>query len=62
MKNVVHMDAVYGALTGVVALMMWLFYANIAFLYAVCFLAAWHKRPLRQPKHTPDLPPPQATV
>jgi uncharacterized BrkB/YihY/UPF0761 family membrane protein len=43
-ENVVHMDAVYGALTGVVALMLWLFYANIAFLVAVAVLAAWASR------------------
>lgn len=46
-SKVVQMDAVYGALTGVVALMMWLFYANIAFLAAVAMLATWHARALR---------------
>lgn len=43
-KNVVQMDAVYGALTGIVALMMWLFYANLAFMMAVSLLAAAEKR------------------
>ena len=43
-QNVVKMDAVYGALTGIVALMMWLFYANLAFMMAVALLAAREKR------------------
>lgn len=38
-KSVVHMDAVYGALTGVVALLLWMFYANIAFMLTVAFVA-----------------------
>ena len=37
------MDAIYGALTGVVALMMWLYYATIAFLFSVATLAAWEQ-------------------
>ena len=48
--NVVKMDAVYGALTGVIALMLWLFYANIAFLFAVALLAAWEQN--RRPPAT----------
>ena len=43
-KSVVKMDAVYGALTGVLALMLWLFYANTLFLAAVSLLATWDKR------------------
>ena len=43
-KSVVKMDAVYGALTGVLALILWLFYANILFLAAVSLLATWDKR------------------
>lgn len=43
-SEVVKMDAVYGALTGIIALMLWLFYANIAFLFATALLAAWEHR------------------
>ncbi len=43
-QNVVKMDAVYGALTGIVALMMWLFYANLAFMLAVSLLASAENR------------------
>lgn len=43
-EEVAKMDAVYGTLTGIVALMMWLFYANLAFLMAVALLAASHNR------------------
>jgi len=43
-QSVVQMDAVYGALTGIVALMLWLYYANLAFLFAVSLLAAWQER------------------
>ncbi len=46
-RNVVQMDAVYGALTGIVALMMWLFYANLAFMMAVSLLAAAERRARR---------------
>ena len=42
--QIIRMDAVYGALTGIVALLMWLFYANIAFLTTVAALAAWEQR------------------
>ena len=51
-QKVVKMDAVYGALTGIVALMMWLFYANLAFMLAVALLAAAEKRakPVAAPK------------
>ncbi|MBM4342182.1 MAG: YihY/virulence factor BrkB family protein [Deltaproteobacteria bacterium] len=42
--TVVKMDAVYGALTGVLALMLWLFYANILFLGAVALLAVLDRR------------------
>jgi membrane protein len=50
--NVVQMDAVYGALTGIIALMLWLFYANIAFMFAVSMLAAWeHRYGKRGPEH-----------
>ncbi|MSP90454.1 MAG: hypothetical protein EXR79_01390 [Myxococcales bacterium] len=62
-KNVVHMDAVYGALTGVVALIMWLFYANIAFLVAVALLAAWERcrtTPHRSGDRTSPRHPPHA--
>ena len=50
-SNVVKMDAVYGALTGVVALMMWLFYANIAFLFATALVAAWEHRARHESGH-----------
>ena len=46
-QRVVKMDAVYGALTGIVALMMWLFYANLAFMMAVALLAASDARAKR---------------
>ena len=42
--QVIRMDALYGALTGVVALLMWLFYANLAFMAAVAVLAAWERK------------------
>lgn len=42
--QVIRMDALYGALTGVVALLMWLFYANLAFMTAVAVLAAWERK------------------
>ncbi|MSQ83136.1 MAG: YihY/virulence factor BrkB family protein [Myxococcales bacterium] len=42
--SVVKMDAVYGALSGVLALMLWLFYANILFLSAVSLLAVLDSR------------------
>jgi len=42
--QIIRMDAVYGALTGIVALLMWLFYANIGFLTTVAVLAAWDQR------------------
>lgn len=42
-SEIVKMDAIYGALTGVVALMMWLYYATVAFLFAVATLAAWEQ-------------------
>lgn len=43
-KSVVHMDAVYGALTGVVALLLWMFYANIAFIFTVGVVATLTRR------------------
>lgn len=43
-KSVVKMDAVYGALSGVVALLLWLFYANMAFLFTVSVLGALERR------------------
>lgn len=46
--SVVKMDAVYGALTGVLALMLWLYYANVLFLLCVAWLAAVDRR-ARQP-------------
>ena len=46
-QKVVKMDAVYGALTGIVALMMWLFYANLAFMLAVSLLASAEQRARR---------------
>ncbi len=39
-SDVVRMDAIYGALTGVLALMLWLYYASCALLFAVAVLAA----------------------
>lgn len=39
--EIASMNAVYGTLTGVVALMLWLYYAAIAFLAVVSLLAAW---------------------
>lgn len=42
--KVAKMDALYGALTGVVALMMWLFYANLAFMLAVSLVATAERR------------------
>lgn len=42
-SEIVKMDAIYGALTGVVALMMWLYYATVAFLFSVATLAAWEQ-------------------
>jgi membrane protein len=47
-KSVVDMDAVYGALTGVVALLLWLFYANLAFLFTVAVVAALDGRRRRR--------------
>ncbi len=41
--QIIRMDAVYGALTGVVALMLWLYYASLAFLTAVALLASWER-------------------
>lgn len=41
--QIIQMDAIYGALTGVVALMLWLYYASVAFLIAVSFLASWER-------------------
>lgn len=43
-KTVVRMDAVYGALSGVLALLLWLFYANVLFLACVAVLASWDRR------------------
>ncbi len=43
-KSVVKMDAVYGALSGVVALLLWLFYANLAFMITVCAVAGLERR------------------
>lgn len=42
--SIVNMDAVYGALTGVVALLLWLFYANLAFLLTVAVVATLERR------------------
>ncbi len=39
-SDVVRLDAIYGALTGVLALMLWLYYASCALLFAVAVLAA----------------------
>lgn len=63
-KNVVKMDAVYGALTGVIALMMWLFYASLAFLTAVALVAAWdrHVRKLRVHATAPTAHPPETPL
>ena len=51
-KSVVHMDAVYGALTGVVALLLWMFYANIAFLSTVGVVATLARRASEPTKTT----------
>lgn len=56
-QSVVQMDAVYGALTGVLALMLWLYYANLAFLFAVALLAAWQER-RRPPRAVESVPEP----
>lgn len=66
-QNIVKMDAVYGALTGIIALLMWLFYASMGFLFAVSLLAAWQARsltaaasdsaaPAIEPAQSADLP------
>jgi membrane protein len=47
--GVVQMDAVYGTLSGVIALMLWVYYANVGGLFAVALLAAWEKRALPPP-------------
>ena len=47
--GVVRMDAVYGALSGVIALMLWVYYANIGGLFAVSLLAAWERRSMPEP-------------
>ena len=39
--EIAAMNAVYGTLTGVVAFLLWLYYAAIAFLVVVSLLAAW---------------------
>ncbi|MCO4762882.1 MAG: YihY/virulence factor BrkB family protein [Myxococcales bacterium] len=41
--QIIRMDAIYGALTGVVALMLWLYYASLAFLIGVTLLASWER-------------------
>lgn len=43
-REIAVMSAIYGALTGVVALMLWLYYAMVAFLVAVAILAAWEEQ------------------
>lgn len=64
-KSVVHMDAVYGALTGVVALLLWMFYANIAFMLTVAIVAVLEgnasqaARSLANPQPAPPSPPGQ---
>lgn len=63
-RDVIRMDALYGALTGIVALMLWLFYANLAFMLAVSLLAAWDDRARRLaglPEPEDPAPPEQAT-
>ncbi len=42
-SEIVKMDAIYGALTGLIALMLWLYYATVAFLFTVATLAAWEQ-------------------
>jgi len=42
-SEIVKMDAIYGALTGLIALMLWLYYATVAFLFTVATLAAWEE-------------------
>lgn len=43
-SDIIQMDAIYGALTGVVALLLWLYYASCALLFAVAVLAAAEAR------------------
>ncbi len=43
-SEIIQMDAIYGALTGVVALLLWLYYASCALLFAVAVLAASEAR------------------
>lgn len=42
-QEIALMSAIYGALTGVVALMLWLYYATSALLMAVAVLDAWER-------------------
>lgn len=53
-KSVVKMDAVYGALSGVVALLLWLFYANLAFMITVCAVAGLERRAHMHGPKPPD--------
>ena len=43
-SDIMKMDAIYGALTGVVALLLWLYYASCALLFAVAVLGAAEAR------------------
>jgi membrane protein len=42
-SELVQMNAIYGAVTGVIALLLWLYYAAVALLFAVAVLAAWEE-------------------
>lgn len=42
-SEIMGMNAIYGALTGIVALLLWLYYAALALLFAVAVLASWER-------------------
>jgi len=53
-SKVARMDAVYGALSGIIALLMWTYYATTAFLVIVAVLAVWNDR--GRPAESPSEP------
>jgi uncharacterized BrkB/YihY/UPF0761 family membrane protein len=57
-NEIIEMDAIYGALTGVVALMLWLYYATLAFLFCVAVLASWETVVKTRTKGKQDPAPP----